>query len=57
MKKLVDLRAFLRGGEFNHIQLINEVRLMDGAIIDLCHLTDKFEKQYNKTFKSEKTLV
>ena len=51
-KVLVDLRAFLRGGEFNHIQFINEMRLMDETIIYLCFLTDKFEKQYNRKIHS-----
>ena len=52
-KVLVDLRASLRGDEFNRIQFINEMRLLYETIFDLCPLTDTFEKQYNTKFTSE----
>ena len=35
-KVLVDLRSCLRGNEFNHTTFINEMRLIDEIIIDLC---------------------
>ena len=42
-KVLVDLRASIRGAEFNQIFWI----------IDLCPLVDKFEKKYDKQFTPE----
>ena len=50
-KVLVDLRSYLRGNQFNHTTFINEMRLIDEIIIDLCPLADKFEKQYDKKFE------
>ena len=49
-KVLVDLRSCLRGNEFNYTAFINEMKLIDELIIDLCPLADKFEKQYDKKF-------
>ena len=37
-KKLVDLRSRLRGNDFNPIQFINEMKLLDEIIIGLCPL-------------------
>ena len=53
-KVLVDLRASIRGTEFNQTQLaqtFNPTQIF--WIIDLCPLVDKFEKQYDKQFTSE----
>ena len=50
-KVLVDLRSCLRGNEFNHTAFINEMKLIDELILDLCPLADTFEKQYDKKFK------
>ena len=50
-KGLDDLRASLRGAEFNGTQFIFEMKIIDDIIIDLCPLVDKFEKQYDKKFK------
>lgn len=50
-KVWVDLRASLRGAEFNGTQFIFEMKMIDDIIIDLCPLVDKFEKQYDKKFK------
>ena len=47
-KVLVDLRSCLRGNEFNHTTFINDIKIIDEIILDLCPLTDKFEKPYNK---------
>ena len=52
-KILVNLRYFLRTGDFNETQLIHEMKLLDEIIIDLCPLADKFDKQYNKKFTSK----
>ena len=48
-----NLRSCLRGNEFNHTTFINDMKMIDEIIIDLCPLTDKFEKPYNKKFTSE----
>ena len=50
-KMLVDLRASLRGGKFNHTNFIFEMRVLDETIIDLCPLADRCEKQEDKKFK------
>lgn len=50
-KVWVDLRASLRGAEFNGTQFIFEMKMIDDIIIDLCPLVDKFEKHYDKKFK------
>ena len=47
-KALVDLRASLRGAEFNHTQFIFERKTIDTVITAICPLADKFEKYYNK---------
>ena len=52
-KVLVDLRSSLRGNQFNHTSFIYEMKLIDEMIIDLCPITDEFEKQYHKIFTSE----
>ena len=55
-KRLTDLRASLRGAEFIHNQFINEMRLMDETIIDLCPLADKFEMCMTKKSNPSKLL-
>ena len=48
-KVLVDLRASIRGAEFNQTQLtqtFNQTQIF--WIIDLCPVVDSFEKQYEK---------
>ena len=50
-KVWVDLRASLRGADFNGTQFIFEMKMIDDIIIDLCPPVDKFEKQYDKKFK------
>ena len=46
-KILVELRSYLRGNDFNHAKFINEMKMLDEMIIDLCPIADKFEKQYD----------
>ena len=50
-KVWVDLRASLRGAEFNGTLFFFEMKMIDDIIIDLCPLVDKFEKQYDNKFK------
>ena len=52
-KVLVHLRSSLRGNQFNHPTFINELKLLDEIIIDLCPLTDEFEKKCNKKFTTK----
>ena len=49
-KVLTDLRSFMRGLEYNNKEFLDYVKVLDDIIIDMCPLTDKFEKKYNKVF-------
>ena len=49
-KVLIDLRSFMRGLEYNDKEFLDYVKVLDDIIIDMCPLTDKFEKKYNKVF-------
>ena len=49
-KVLTDLRSFMRGLEYNDKEFLDYVKVLDDIIIDMCPLTDKFEKKYNKVF-------
>ena len=49
-KVLTDLRSFMRGLEYNDKGFLDYVKVLDDIIIDMCPLTDKFEKKYNKVF-------
>ena len=49
-KVLTHLRYFMRGLEFNDKEFLNFVKNLDDIIIDMCPLTDKYEKKYNKLF-------
>ena len=49
-KVLTDLRSFMRGLNYNHKEFLDYVKVLDDIIIDMCPLTDKFEKKYNKVF-------
>ena len=52
-KVLTDLRSFMRGLEYNEKEFLDYVKVLDDIIIDMCPLTDKFEKKYNKVFIQE----
>ena len=49
-KVLTDIRSFMRGLEYDEIKFLDYVKVLDDIIIDMCPLTDKFEKKYNKVF-------
>ena len=49
-KVLTYLRSYMRGLEYNDKEFIDYVKFLDEIIIDMCPLTDKFEKKYNKMF-------
>ena len=49
-KVLTDLRSFMRGLKYNNKEFLDYVKVLDDIIIDMCPLTDKFEKKYNKVF-------
>ena len=49
-KILVELRAALRGDEWDKEEFINRIKLIDELIIDQTPITDKFESRYNKKF-------
>ena len=52
-KVLTDLRSFMRGLEYDEKEFFDYVKVLDELIIDMCPLTDKFEKKYNKVFIQE----
>ena len=43
-KVLTHLRCFMRGLEYNDKEFIDYVKVLDDIIIDMCPITDKFEK-------------
>ena len=49
-KVLVELRAALRGDEFNKQDFIDEMKLIDEMIIDQTPLADRFAKKYNSKY-------
>ena len=49
-KILNDLRSFIRGLNYDEKEFLDYVKVLDEIIIDMCPLTDKFEKKYNKVF-------
>ena len=49
-KVLTHLRSFMRGLEYNEKEFLDHVKVLDEIIIEMCPLTDKFEKKYNKVF-------
>ena len=49
-KVLTDLWSFMRGLKYNNKEFLDYVKVLDDIIIDMCPLTDKFEKKYNKVF-------
>ena len=49
-KVLVELRAALRGDEWNKQDFIDRMKLIDELIIYQTPLADKFESRYKKKF-------
>ena len=49
-KVLVELRAALRGDEFNKQEFIDRMKLIDEMIIDQTPIADRFASRYNKKF-------
>ena len=49
-KVLTDLRSFMRGLKYDEKEFLDYVKVIDEIIIDMCPLTDNFEKKYNKMF-------
>ena len=47
-KTLVELRAALRGDEWNKQEFIDRMKLIDEMIIDQTPISDRFAKKYNK---------
>ena len=50
LQLMTDLRNHLRGSNFNEKELLDKCSIIDGIIIDLCPIADKYENQYNKKF-------
>ena len=49
-KVLVELRAALRGDEFNKQAFIDRMKVIDEMIIDQTPIADRFASRYNKKF-------
>ena len=49
-KVLVELRAALRGDEWNKEEFVNCMKLIDEMIIDQTPIADRFASRYNKKF-------
>ena len=49
-KVLVELRAALRGDDWNKQEFVDRMKLMDELIIDQTPISDKFESRYNEKF-------
>ena len=50
-KVLVELRAVLRGDEWNKQQFVDRMKLIDDMIIDQTPETGRFEIKYHNKFK------
>ena len=40
----------MRGLKYDEKEFLDYAKVIDEIIIDMCPLTDKFEKKYNKVF-------
>ena len=49
-KVLVELRAALRGDEWNKQEFVDRMKLVDEMIIDQTHIADRFASRYSKKF-------
>ena len=49
-KVLIELRAALRGDEWNKQEFVDRMKLIDELIIDQTPIADRFESRYNKKF-------
>ena len=49
-KVLVELRAALRGDEWNKEEFVDRMKLIDEIIIDQSPIADRFDSRYNKKF-------
>ena len=49
-KVLVELRAALRGDEWNKQDFVDRMKLIDEFMIDLTPIADRFESRYEEKF-------
>ena len=52
-KVLVELRAALRGDEWDKEEFVNRMKLVDEMIIDQTPIADRFASRYNKKWFKE----
>ena len=50
-KVLIELRAALRGDEWNKEEFVDRMKLIDEMIIDQTPLSDRFENKYKNKFE------
>ena len=55
-KVLVELRAALRGDEWNKQEFVDRMKLIDEIIIDQTPISDKFESRYNDKFNIQENI-
>ena len=53
-KVLVELRAALRGDDWNKEEFVNRMKLVDEMIIDQTPIADRFVSRYGKKFELSK---
>ena len=53
-KVLVELRAALRGDEWNKEEFVDRMKLVDEMIIDQTPIADRFASRYNNKFNLSK---
>ena len=53
-KVLVELRAALRGDEWNKEEIVDRMKLIDEMIIDQSPIADRFVSRYNTKFNLSK---
>ena len=50
-KNLINLRAALKGGEFDHKKFISEIKMLASEIVELTPSpSSKIDKKYNKKY-------
>ena len=50
-KVLTNLRTAMKKGVFNHQEFVNEIKIIDEMVIDLCLNFENYEEDYNKIIK------
>ena len=49
-KILVQLKSYLRGIEYNEIELLSDIKIIDDIIVSECNSIDRYHEKYNNKF-------